>query len=415
MFRHKLRFRDVRVIRDKNGNEQFEIYDYPEWRTEKLGALGTFEKGGGLSKSDISGEGNPCILYGELYTTYGEVAHEIKSRTNREGENFLVSRGGEVLIPCSGETPEDISTATCVPMPGVIFGGDLIVFFSDKIDGRVLSYILNYRQKLNIARLAQGKSIVHISVDMLKGLEIDYPESIDEQQKIASFFSMMDSRIQVQQSIITDLQEQRKGLIQKVFKQEIRFKEKDGRAFPDWKERKLEGILHEYNEKASKGKEYEHVSLTKEGVIPKSQRYERDFLVTQEDKQYRITHYNDICYNPANLKFGVICRNKYKDAIFSPIYITFRVADGFLPEFVELLVTRKDFINDALRYEQGTVYERMSVSPEDLLSLAVKVPCYEEQEKIAKFFTVLESRIENEKAILSDLEQLKKGLLQRMF
>lgn len=97
--------------------------------------------------------------------------------------------------------------------------------------------------------------------------------------------------------------------------------------------------------------------MTKEGVVPKSERYKRDFLVTADAKEYEITNVDDICYNSANLKFGVICRNKYKKDIFSPIYITFVFKNCFLPDFIEIVVKSKGFINRSLRYQEGTVYE----------------------------------------------------------
>ena len=171
----------------------------------------------------------------------------------------------------------------------------------------------------------------------------------------------------------------------------------------EWKQIPLSEILIEYNEKSKKDNTYEHVSLTKEGVVPKSDRYDRDFLVKTEEKNYRVTHLNDICYNPANLKFGVICRNKYKDAIFSPIYVTFKVAPGYDPRFIEYLVTRKDFINYALKFQEGTVYERMAVSPEDLLTISVRVPALDEQKRIADLFEKIDALIltvENEKNTL---------------
>ena len=83
-------------------------------------------------------------------------------------------------------------------------------------------------------------------------------------------------------------------------------------------------------------------------------------LVSTENKKYKVTHYNDLCYNPANLKFGVICLNKYGDAIFSPIYITFEIDKEVDVDFLGANLTRWDFINRALRFQQGTVYERMA-------------------------------------------------------
>ena len=178
---------------------------------------------------------------------------------------------------------------------------------------------------------------------------------------------------------------------------------------------KLADVLEEYYEKANKNSKFEHVSLTKEGVVPKTERYNRDFLVKDTNKLYRVTHLNDICYNPANLKFGVICRNTYKDGIFSPIYITFKVSEKVLPNYIEYLITREDFINRALKYQQGTVFERMSVSPIDLCSIEINIPNIEEQQKISTFLAAFDLKIEHESQIIEQLKQLKKSLLYKMF
>lgn len=389
--------------------------EFPDWEEKKIGELGAFIKGAALSKSDISESGSPLILYGELYTTYKEVAYNIQRKTQAVVDKKYYSCVGDVIIPTSGESAEEISTATCVMVPDVILGGDLNIFRSDIVDGRIMSYILNHQAKWKIATIAQGKSIVHIQAKQLANICVKYPLSKVEQQKIAEFLSTIDTVIAKQKETVSAWEERKKGVMQKLFSQEVRFKADDGSEFPEWEEKKLKNILKEYKEYSAKDGSYEHVSLTKEGVVPKSERYERDFLVKDVDKKYRITHLGDICYNPANLKFGVICRNKYGDGIFSPIYVTFQVCKDMLPEFVEMLVTRQDFIQYALRYQQGTVYERMSVSPEDLLSIKVFIPCLAEQQKIADCLSALDDVIEKQKATLAAWEELKKGLLQQMF
>jgi type I restriction enzyme M protein len=189
------------------------------------------------------------------------------------------------------------------------------------------------------------------------------------------------------------LKQYKKGVIKKIFDQVIRFKDDTGNNFEDWKEINLGRILKERKTYLTKGGELEHISLTVEGVVPKTARYERDFLVKSgEDKIYKITRLNDICYNPANLKFGVISRNKYGDGIFSPIYVTFEVQKQNI-EFIEYLVTRKAFINKARRYEEGTVYERMAVKPSDLLRMTIKLPSLPEQQKIAEFLSAIDEKI----------------------
>ena len=177
----------------------------------------------------------------------------------------------------------------------------------------------------------------------------------------------------------------------------------------------LKDILTERKEYRSKDGTYTHGTLSKDGVSPKTERYDRDFLVKNEDKQYKVTHFNDICYNPANLKFGVICRNTYGDLIFSPIYVTFEIAGTMYPAYIELFLTNANFIGRIRRYEQGTVYERMAVSPEDFLSYETRMPTYEEQVKFADKIQRIQDKIELETLFLNYLQKQRKYLLNAMF
>ena len=179
-----------------------------------------------------------------------------------------------------------------------------------------------------------------------------------------------------------------------------------------WKPVILSSILHERNEYAEKDGTYEHATLSKEGIYGKTARYDRDFLVSIENKKYKVTHYNDLCYNPANLKFGVICLNKYGDAIFSPIYVTFEVDEGADVDFIGANVTRWDFINHALRFQQGTVYERMAVSPEDFLSIQCYLPSKNEQVHISSLIRVLDNRIEKQQSYVDALKKYKRGAVR---
>ena len=137
-------------------------------------------------------------------------------------------------------------------------------------------------------------------------------------------------------------------------------------------------------------------------------------MVSIENKKYKVTHYNDLCYNPANLKFGVICLNKYGDAIFSPIYVTFEVDEGADVDFIGANVTRWDFINHALRFQQGTVYERMAVSPEDFLSIQCYLPSKNEQVHISSLIRVLDNRIEKQQSYVDALKKYKRGLNHKL-
>ena len=186
------------------------------WSKATIGELGTFVKGAPLSKADISDEGTPFILYGELYTTYGEVINKVVRKTQRSVDNVYLSRIGDVLIPTSGETPEEISTASCVMVSDVILAGDLNIFRTSKVDGRIMSYVLNHIVNGNIARIAQGKSVVHIQASEISKISISYPDE-NTQQQLISVFDGVSERITLAEESLAKLILLKKSLIQKMF------------------------------------------------------------------------------------------------------------------------------------------------------------------------------------------------------
>ena len=180
--------------------------------------MGTFTKGAPLSKADIAPDGTPFILYGdgELYTTYHEVINAVIRRTKAQPEKQYYSHVGDVIIPTSGETPEEISTAACVMLPDIILAGDLNIFRSSKIDGRIMSYILNHIVNGQIARIAQGKSVVHIQANELSKIEISYPD-YNTQRKMIKIFDALNARTEITQKKLMALRCMQKALLQQLF------------------------------------------------------------------------------------------------------------------------------------------------------------------------------------------------------
>lgn len=186
------------------------------WTTAKMGELGCFIKGAPLSKADISEDGTPFILYGELYTTYNEVITSVKRRTQAQVDEIFLSRVGDVVIPTSGETPEEISTASCVMLPDVILAGDLNIFRGDKVDGRIMSYLLNHVVNAKIARIAQGKSVVHVQASELCKLTLTYPDK-NTQHAIIEFLSKLDDKITNEENALTFMSDLKEGMMQQLF------------------------------------------------------------------------------------------------------------------------------------------------------------------------------------------------------
>lgn len=231
-----------------------------------------------------------------------------------------------------------------------------------------------------------------------------------EQKKIAEFLAAQDKLIALKEKLIEEKKRQKKALMQQLLTGKKRLP-----GFSDeWKLTKLKKLLKERKTYSQKGLEYPHVTLSTDGIYAKTERYDREHLVRSEDKEYKITHKGDICYNPANLKFGVICVNTFGDAIFSPIYVTFEIQKGVDLGFLSNYLMRWDFINAVRKYEEGTVYERMAVKPEDFLKFEIMLPSIEEQKAISQVLSLYDAEIDLLKKDLDQEKQKKKALMQLM-
>ena len=196
--------------KNKNPNVPNLRFSYKgDWSKRKLNEICQFFKGNGLSKSDLSNEGFPCILYGELYTTYkNEVISDIISKTNTTLSNPFLSRNNDLIIPGSGEDPIDIAVARAIYQNDIILGGDLnILRPKSNVSAAFLSYQLNGVRRYDIAKKAQGKSIVHLHNSDLKEVLVSIP-SYEEQLHIVKLLTKIDEMIEIQSKIIDRLYSQ---------------------------------------------------------------------------------------------------------------------------------------------------------------------------------------------------------------
>jgi type I restriction enzyme S subunit len=242
-----------------------------------------------------------------------------------------------------------------------------------------------------------------INLQFINDWKLNIP-SVEEQRKISRFLETIDGKISLLEDKLENLKLFKRGFIQK----EVIRKDFDNNTT-------LRRILKERKKYAINDGKYVHCSLSKDGVNAKRQNENRDFLVKDIGKKYKITELNDICYNPANLKFGVICKNTYGTGIFSPIYVTFEVNKEFDFDFIELVITNIDTINRMRKYEEGTIYERMAVKPFDLLRTNINHPALEVQRIIKDRVAVIDKKIFSIENEFKAFKQFKKGLLQKMF
>ena len=394
-----------------------------DWEQRQLNDFGTFHKGKGFSKNDVSSlNGTPVILYGMLYTDFKThySVNNISSYINEFDEkNTIFSSGNEIIFPSSGETAVDIARSAAVQDSGIIIGGDLIIL---KVNSNTeLKFIplifLNQKYKRKVASLAQGKSIVHIHTNDLKNLEILIPQK-SEQTKISNLINYIEKLLALYERKLKLLSRVKKYFLDNLFAKKeypnLRFK-----GFTDaWKQRKLSSILIERKDLSTESKEFPLSSFIQEkGVVPKSQRYDRSFLVKDSSKKYKVTKFGDFIYSSNNLDTGSIGLNSYGNAVISPVYSVFSSKNLNVLEtnFVNLLFQQNFYKNKMLRFRQGVMYGQLKIKEDDFLKIRVNVPSQTEIKNITNLFSKIESYatlLENKK---KQLVQIKSILLNTMF
>ena len=393
-----------------------------EWESQPLSKLGTFFKGTGLSKADLSDEGNPCVLYGELYTKYTEVIANVKSKTNVELGNAVIGKINDVLIPSSGETAVDIATASCLQQDDVILGGDLNVFRSNQVNGIFTSYQLNTSKKFEIAKLAQGASVVHVYNDQLKKLKLSVP-TIEEQEKIASFFSLIEKKIELQTEKVEELKNYKKGIMQKIFSQELRFKDENGNEYPEWKLGRLgEYLINKGGTPLEKYVEdegtYNFISIGNYSVdgnyIDTGQR------INLNDKTHeKLLNKNDLVMvlndktASGDLIGSTILIDEDNKYIYNQRSERLICNSAISPDFCWILLNSKMFRRKVFSIAQGGT--QIYVNFSSVKNLEIELPHLKEQEKIVHFIFNLNTKLNKEQEKLDGLNQYKKGLLQQMF
>lgn len=405
---------NVPKLRFKNA----EGADFPLWTISKLGNEVQFSKGGKLGKSDLQKEGShQCLLYGELYTSYGSIASKIFSRTDTDSDT--TSQKYDVVMPTSGETAEDIATATCIPFDGILYGGDLIILRSQTLYGPFLSYQINSSLKRKISRVAQGKSVVHIGAEKIKPISFSFP-CLEEQQKIASFFSTLDQKIEINERKLEALEKLKKGLMQKVFSQEIRFRTNEGCYFPEWETKHLseivESISYGLNAAAVKfdGKN-RYLRIT--DINERTNKYNSTNPVSPSctaDKKYLLKE-GDIVFARTGNSVGktYIYEKSDGDLYYAGFLIRARVNNNICPYFIfiQTLTNKYKKWVDIMSKRSG----QPGINSEEYGNLEVVLPCREEQELIASLFTKFDSKIDKVITKINHLKKLKQGFMQQMF
>ncbi len=391
-----------------------------DWIQFRLSAIAEFLKGKGISKADITAKGAfECIRYGELYTTYSELVKHIVSKTNLPEQDLVLSEFNDVIIPASGESNIDIATASCVLKSGVAYSGDLNII-RGKMDGIFLSFYLNNKRKFDIARLAQGVSVVHLYKSQLQTLKLNLP-SLPEQQKIASFLSAVDEKIQQLTKKAALLEQYKKGVMQQLFSGQLRFKpdlsgvegDENGNPYPDWNWVGGNELFDNISDKKHNS-DLPILAITQDqGAIPRDM---IDYQMTVTEKSvasYKVVQVGDFVISLRTFQGGIEFSNYH--GICSPAYIILRPSSEDVHRtFYKFYLKTSYYIKQLQKNLEG-IRDGKMISYKYFSEIKLPFPCVQEQQKIATYLSSIDTKIESVNNQLTQTQSFKKGLLQQMF
>ena len=401
---------------------RFRAFSEP-WFQNQLSEVAEFSKGRGYSKKDLQPQGTPIILYGRLYTKYESVISNIDTYANME-KNSVISEGGEVIIPASGESSAEISRASCVTDGGVILGGDInIVKPHENLDSSFIAITLsNGSQQRELSKRAQGKSVVHLHNSDLKAVKLFYP-SYEEQSAISSLFRILDDLLASYKDNLANYQSLKATMLSKMFPKagqtvpEIRLDGFEG----EWVEKRLKDISKRVTRKNNDLVSERALTISAQfGLIDQEEFFQKK-IASKDVSGYYLIKKGEFAYNKSystGYPLGAIKRlDKYENGVLSTLYILFKAVDvdsDYLAHYYESDKWHREVSMCAA--EGARNHGLLNIAPADFFNTRLVVPKeLEEQRAIGSYFSNLDNLINSYQEKISQLETLKKKLLQDMF
>ena len=397
------------------------------WEQRKLDEIANFSKGVGYSKNDLCEEGTPIILYGRLYTKYETSIFDVDTFVKGKAGS-VYSKGGEVIVPASGETAEDISIASVVVKPGILLGGDLnIVSPTTEYDSAFLALTISSGAAHKyLSSLAQGKSVVHLHNADIQSVSAKFPTK-REQEKIHLLFGKIDTLITLHQRKYEKLVNIKKSMLNKMFPPngasvpEIRFKD----STDPWEQRKLGEIAVEklsngvMNHPASNATGVRHINVINMYTPDKIHLEDLTFSSYDGDVIQKCNvEIGDIFLTRSSLKpEGIAEANVLLDDgrfIYDDHLIRLKInKNEYVPLFVKINLGVPFIKEQFISKSKTTAFT--TIGQDDISECVGLFPEKEEQQKIAIFFHNLNTLITLHQRKLEKLQNIKKSCLEKMF
>ena len=376
----------------------------------RLGDIGEFLRGKGISRSDLSDEGFPCLRYGEIYSTYDNSVARLKSKVTPEvASSAKAMKTGDIVFAASGETLDDIGKAIAYigPEPAYV-GGDTVVLREHRQDPIFLAHALNSEQaRRQKVRLGKGHSVVHIHVPDLSSVEI-LLLPLAEQRRIAEILRTWDNALE-KLRILRTTKERRLGALRaSLLFGRLRLKGERSK----WAPTRLAEVTYELterNEGKALGREYVMGISNARGVVPM-----RKQTIADDISRYKRFPPNAFAYNPWCIDTGAIAMNERgEEVLVSGAYIVFACnADGLDSDYIDHLRMTSWWAHYIRSAASGSV--RMAVHYRDLATLKLPLPELDEQKAIATVLNAARHDLTLTKREIEAVTLQKRGLMQKL-
>ena len=332
---------------------------------------------------------------------------------------------GDILITRAGPI-ERVGVIAYVSQPRhkLMLSDKLIrITISKNHSSRFISIALGCNQtKRQLLKVKSGlaKAQANISQSIIKNLTLALPVKL-EQQKIANFLISVDTKIRQLKRKHTLMQQYKKGVVQQLFSQQVRFKDDDGMDYPAWKEQRLGDFFERVTRKNKKDCKNVMTISAQQGLI-NQQEYFKKSVSADDVTGYYLMYKGEFAYNKsysAGYPLGAIKKlNRYDEGVVSTLYICFKAKENVVTEFYEQyfeggLLNREI---QKIAQEGARNHGLLNVSVVEFFrDVVIQLPSIGEQQKISDFLKSIDNKIEQLNTQIIQAETFKKGLLQQMF
>jgi len=396
-----------------------------EWQLSNLSKLLKVKHGFAFKGEHFGNSGEYIVVTpGNFNPLGGFRLQGVKEKYYQTAEfpkEYILEKG-DILTAMTEQAEGLIGSTIEIPESNKFLHNQRLGLFSinEGVDKKFISFLFQ-RSKIRrmLSKLSAGTKVRHISPQNIESIKVAYPNEA-EQQKIANFLSAVDKKISLLKEKHVLLEQYKKGVMQKLFSQETRFKDEKGNDFPDW----VKGTLGDLSNKVSNKNKDESVTAVltnsaKSGIVNQTDYFKKDIANENNLGGYSIVEKNDFVYNPrisVLAPVGPIKRNHVGQGVMSPLYTVFRFKNEGVLDYLELYFETTQwhrYMNSIANI--GARHDRMNILMGDFFNLPIPIPSEDEMGKIVGFIQSLNKKVDLVSQQLKQTQTFKKGLLQQMF